>query len=248
MDSARQSIAHKIKALLSKTVENGATEQEAMAAISMAMKLMDKYQVTMTELEVKEEGFTKVTIHMRSNYHRWFCHGTINAINSLSNTKTLLHKAHGAGGTYDAPFSIYGFGQDVVFGEWVYNSLCELIMRASKDYARENKHMGSENNLRKAFIFGAAARISSRMYKEIREREDEHKKMSDSRALVVVDRKALVEQKIKEMFPKLRNSASQQAKNLSGEAFQAGQEKGQQASWSKPISNKPNYNTKQIGN
>lgn len=44
-------IESKIKALLSKTVENGCTEQEAIAALAMARKLMAKYKVEISETE-----------------------------------------------------------------------------------------------------------------------------------------------------------------------------------------------------
>ncbi len=223
----RVAMAAKIKALLSKTVENGATEEEAMSAVSMAMKLMDKYQIDMTETEVKEEGFERKAVNIVDCFQRWFCHGVCNAIGEISNCRVLFQ------GRKTVLF--YGFGQDVIFAEWVYKSLTALIMKASVTYAADNEGMDSNYMLRKAFIFGAASRIASRMYKEVRERKEAHTKHSDSRALVVVDRKALVEQKIGEMFPKLKKAGRQQSNNLSHDAYRAGQEKGSQARWDKPL-------------
>ena len=48
--------AAKIKALLGKTIENGATEAEAMAAAIKARELMDKYDIDLTTLDMKAEG------------------------------------------------------------------------------------------------------------------------------------------------------------------------------------------------
>ena len=230
-NSERAAMAAKIKALLSKTVENGATEEEAMSAVMMAQRLMDKYQITMTETEVKEEGFEKNAIHITGCYQRWFCHGIVNAIAALTNTKALYH------GRKTVCF--YGYGQDVAFATWVYKSLRDLITKASVDYANANEQLGSNYMVRKAFIFGAAARISSRMYKEVREREATHQKVSDSRALVVVDRKALVAHKINEMFPKLGKAASQSSKGFSLNAYLDGSKKGDQARWDKPLGSSP---------
>jgi len=235
----RRSIADKIKALLSKTVDNGASEAEAMAAVMMAQKLMDKYQITMSETEVQEEGFLHESIKITDCYHRWFCHGTVNAIAELTNTRAIYH------GSKSILF--YGYGQDVEFASWVYRSLRDLIVKASVQHSNSDPE-NSSYMLRKSFIFGAASRISSRMYKEVREREAAREGFSKSTALVVVDRGTLVDNKIKEMFPKLGKASHQSSRNLSVEAFRAGQAKGDNARWDKPIETKPSHNIKLINN
>ena len=52
---ANSKIVEKIAALLAKTVENGASEQEAIAAAMLAQKLMAKYQVEAVTFEEKVE-------------------------------------------------------------------------------------------------------------------------------------------------------------------------------------------------
>lgn len=52
---ANSKIVEKIAALLAKTVDNGASEQEAIAAAKMAQKLMAKYQVDAVTFEEKVE-------------------------------------------------------------------------------------------------------------------------------------------------------------------------------------------------
>lgn len=62
-----EKIARKIAGLLSKTVENGATEAEAIAAAKLAQKLMAKYHVSSVDVDtaeaIAEEGIDVV--------HRW---------------------------------------------------------------------------------------------------------------------------------------------------------------------------------
>jgi hypothetical protein len=51
----RESVIEKIKALLAKTVENGCTEAEMMAALSRAQALQDTYVVTAEELQLAKD-------------------------------------------------------------------------------------------------------------------------------------------------------------------------------------------------
>lgn len=52
----REAIIAKIRALMSKTIDAGATEAEAMAAMQKAYELLEKYQLSLSDLELKEEG------------------------------------------------------------------------------------------------------------------------------------------------------------------------------------------------
>lgn len=55
----REKIAARIRALLNKTVENGCTEDEAVSAADMAAKLLEKYNMTVDEAELRRSPFTK---------------------------------------------------------------------------------------------------------------------------------------------------------------------------------------------
>lgn len=55
-DTQNDSIKKKIRALLSKTVENGVTEGEAMLAAAKAAELMEKYDIETADLEEPVEG------------------------------------------------------------------------------------------------------------------------------------------------------------------------------------------------
>lgn len=50
-----QRIIDKIRAMLAKTVDNGCTEAEAMAALEMAQTMMDQYEVTEDDLKLEDE-------------------------------------------------------------------------------------------------------------------------------------------------------------------------------------------------
>src|ERR1700704_6469477 len=48
----RDSLIEKIRALMSKTVNNGCTEQEALTAVDKARAMMDAYEVTEADLHL----------------------------------------------------------------------------------------------------------------------------------------------------------------------------------------------------
>src|SRR6516225_810723 len=57
MTDSREKMLDKIRALLSKTTENGCTEEEYLAALAKARALMDTYEITEADLQLtKEEG------------------------------------------------------------------------------------------------------------------------------------------------------------------------------------------------
>jgi hypothetical protein len=49
-DTNLELVGRRIRGLLSKTTENGATEAEAMLAAAKARELMDKYRLTLTDV------------------------------------------------------------------------------------------------------------------------------------------------------------------------------------------------------
>jgi hypothetical protein len=51
----RDALIEKVKALLTKTVDNGCTEEEALAALDKAHALMDAYEVTEADLQLTKE-------------------------------------------------------------------------------------------------------------------------------------------------------------------------------------------------
>src|SRR6516165_9549940 len=57
----RESVIDKIRALLAKTVENGATEAEMMAALDKAAAMRDAYDISDEELQLPKEE--KVALH-----------------------------------------------------------------------------------------------------------------------------------------------------------------------------------------
>ena len=67
MTHDREAISRRIRALRAKTVENGCTEQEAIAAAQMLSDLLAKYNMTLDEAEIRASPFT----HHRESHDDW---------------------------------------------------------------------------------------------------------------------------------------------------------------------------------
>ena len=61
MNSNRDSLARRIRALRAKTVANGCTEAEAVAAAELLAALLQRYNMTLDEAELREQPFARHT-------------------------------------------------------------------------------------------------------------------------------------------------------------------------------------------
>lgn len=59
MSERREAIARRIRAMLQQTEENGCTKEEALNAAEMARKLLEEYNLTVDEVELRQSPFTK---------------------------------------------------------------------------------------------------------------------------------------------------------------------------------------------
>ena len=55
MNDSRRKMLERVRAILAKTMANGCTEGEAMAALAKARELMAAYEISESELEVNQE-------------------------------------------------------------------------------------------------------------------------------------------------------------------------------------------------
>lgn len=145
-----EKIMNKIMALLNKTVENGATEQEAIAAGLMAQRLMKKYKIS----EVVDTNKPKEVIRndIKIKTKTWisslagvigdnFCCKVIRtrAINVITRKPEYIIK-------------FYGYKQDVKVATKMFNVLCELIDRGIvKQKALAKRKHGTSKGVQNAY-------------------------------------------------------------------------------------------------
>ena len=89
-------VKSRIKALTEKTVANGCTEAEAMSAAEMVGRLLERYALSMDEIEVRTARCVQVEVELGSRRRRRI-DGTVPAIARFRDCKVWLTPASPGG-------------------------------------------------------------------------------------------------------------------------------------------------------
>ena len=88
LNADREKFAARIRALRSKTVENGCTEAEAMAAAELVAKLLETYNMTLDEAELRASPFEQATMEEDDRYVAEWLWVVADGIEHLTGAKT----------------------------------------------------------------------------------------------------------------------------------------------------------------
>jgi hypothetical protein len=152
----REKILERIRALLSKTVDNGCTEQEAISAAEMVSKLLDKYDLSASDLEKEEPSdFARKGSPIVDDIddRLW---KPASAIEMLTGTRYWRG---------DGMLVFFGRSSDVEIAEYILK-ICERAMRtASERYERGIAlyRPSLRRSKRMAFLDGMADSLRSKL-------------------------------------------------------------------------------------
>lgn len=192
MDNTNREAAMKrIRALMVKTVANGCSESETMAAAAKVGELMDRYGLTYSDLEIEKERCQQYT----ASYSYHDVNVIAGAIARFCGCRVWFE---GGGIQY------FGLPIDVVIATYM-TDLCRSAMRVGFDMflasrARPLKQRGRQ--LRKPFMMAMGYRISERLDGMASAREATAT-TANGTSLVVV-KKAVVEEQYLALGLKLR--------------------------------------------
>ncbi len=189
MNEDRARISAKIRALLAKTTENGATEAEAMAAAEKASELMGEYNLSMRDVQdVKDESWGKRArpfgkgSSRRRHYHE--VSNSMGAIAAFCDCKVWV-----SGGE----LVFFGTQTDTEIAHYMFDMLRETMDREYRRFekseaGRREKQYGTHGKtMRAAFMLGFVVRVNARLRQMKAEREATMRAASvTGTALVVV--------------------------------------------------------------
>ena len=240
----REKIAKIIRALLDKTTENGATEAEAMSSATKARELMDRYNVDRGSVGMEEEGVYKA-FSKRTNYKTLMLKDRMAAaIARFCDCKVWLNKGKDGG-----VITFFGLKSDADFAVWLLDSLDGFIRAQALPWIATHKAVVYKQRweMEKAFVFGAADRISERLSQLTRERAAamaEAARTSTGTSLVVV-KMAIVTREFAKLHMRLGRSSGSSARVNDGGAYSSGRAAGDRASFGRPV-NGPGSSVKLI--
>ncbi len=219
----------RIKALAEKTVSNGCTEAEAMAAAEMVGRLLERYALSMAEIDVREERCVQIEITLGGKQRRPI-DGCVPAIARFCDCKVWLSRgADGVGYTF------FGFEPDTAMAGY----LLQVIDRAMRSESALFKHgltRAKGAGLRKAstsFEHGMANRIAERLEAMHAAREAEVAAQRTTGTALILVKHRVVDQAFRETGIRLV-SASGLRRRINA-AYRQGMEAGGRVNLDRPV-------------
>jgi hypothetical protein len=226
MTDNRENLLGKIRALMSKTTENGCSEAEALAALDKARAMMDAYEVTAEDLQMtKEEKAVFRTEPPGSADPHGIKAGLCMAVAQFCECKVWR--------TREKTLTFCGMQSDARFATWLLDNLTTFVQSELASFLMGNVTIGSDRKLAMAsFALGCTKRISERL-DALCARSAQVVTSSNGRALVVVKSQAVSAKMASEgiTLGKPRTSRREIDRN----AYSAGKSAGERANFGRPV-------------
>lgn len=231
MSDTQDDIARRVRALLAKTVENGCTEAEALAAAQAARRIMDAHRLTQSDVQIEAEPIDDI----------WIDRPTAQKLSAVDLCATGISKYCGTKSWYEYKngkrmWRVIGLKDDTAMASYLYQMLANTIARETKAYARTTANggygSGYTRKVNQSFSVGMARRINARLHEMARNAEATAK-TSTGTALVVVKDHA-----VGSYFDTLGIKFSGSLggpKAHSEHAYHAGREAGDRVNLSRPV-------------
>jgi Protein of unknown function (DUF2786) len=228
MTANREQVVEKIKALMSKTVDRGCTEAEAMAALDKARAWMDAYEISEAELQLTKEE-TAVLRREPPNsldHHNIKFHLMGAVADFCSCEAAQRRKREGKAVTF------CGLPSDAELAIWLLDSLAVFVQAELANHLIATLPPRSERRkVITGFVKGCCERISDRLH-ALRD-QSAAAATSNGRELVAI-KSAAVDAKMKECG--IRVSGLYLGGQADGGSRKAGAAAGDRASFGRPVS------------
>lgn len=210
----KKAMAFKIKALLAKTTEAGCSEAEALAAAHKAHELLAKYQLSLSDLDLREEGTEQMSVNIDANVRDLAV-----AVGKYCECKVW----EGQGKMH-----FLGIKSDAFFAEWLMLALSSFVARKTLDYSLSQITVFQRDV--QDFSIGCSQRISQRLLDEVALRAAD---VVTGRELTIVKGQLITEAWAKKNIT-LR-SANWRRSASASEAYSAGVAAGNAARFNRPV-------------
>jgi hypothetical protein len=227
----RQSIIEKCKALLRKTVENGATEAEMLSALAKVQALQDSYEINDADLA---EAKVEVVRLIKETGEQVLDPGKIKWKMSYNVGKfcnVIFYRGVGQKG-----LTVIGTKPDIDWALWLLDHLADFVHQQLAEYLFTEGALAPRSDLRSIkanFIEAATLTISDRLKALMAQSEEQ--RTSNGKALMVIKSGAL-KVYLKEHDIRICAGGGSGPSNYHGGARDAGRAAGERASFGRPVS------------
>lgn len=233
----KKSIAKKIKALFAKTTEAGASEAEAMAAMAKGRELLEKYQLELSDLDIREEGTEKKSsIWSVVGEELYMDVGRYCECKPWRGSERKFHEAKRKNGRgwYENVyiFHFVGIKSDAVFAEWLLSALVNFVQNQQADFYLDNERVTPAQS--NDFVAGCCKRIKERIQHEIAERK-RLRPIGTGRDLVPL-KNAMIQEKLNQLGVNLTSYKQEKLSYVDAHAYAAGMAAGNNVGLHRPMS------------
>jgi hypothetical protein len=231
----------RIKALTEKTVANGCTEAEAMSAAEMVGRLLERYALSMDEIEVRAARCVEVEVSIGGKRRRPI-DGCVPAIARFCDCKVwLAHAVEGVpngNGASARPrrYIFFGFETDAALARYLYEVINHAIAFETASFKRTNPKLRAIR-LRKStasFQHGLVARVAARLKTMHNEREASVRAQRVTGTALILVKHQVVEEAFREANVRLV-SMTAIGPSVITRAYRDGWEAGERVNLGRPI-------------
>ncbi|MFL0083674.1 DUF2786 domain-containing protein [Tenacibaculum maritimum] len=219
----REKIKAKIKALLAKTTENGASKEEMESALSKANKLMVDFFISENDLKdpyIAEKCVLKEVPLIKSGYN---LRGFFNSLTTLFDCEYYYNSTR---------IYFFGFEEDTELCSYFYNFIVKSCLAEKDKFVKSEKYDELKScyhgrTLTASFIRGFVNAVSLKMKSMYNDRKLELSK--DRFSLVVVEKNSKVKNQFEALNIKITTKTIKQFV-AEESAFNSGKQKGNELS------------------
>jgi len=208
----------RLQALRAKTIANGCTEAEALSAAAKLAELLDRHDLSLSDLELREESCVQSAIETNRK-QRQPISACVPAIAEFCDCKVWREKDQ----TGRIRYVFFGMSASVEMGMSIYEVIAAALQSGWEDYARRQRFIRHSQDEKGSFMFGMAISLADKLITSKHERDNATLRAT-GRDLVVV-RKDVVEAEFTKLNMAFRQGRAS-GKKVSAEAFDAGHSAG----------------------
>lgn len=222
------SIADKIKKLFALSASNN--PEEAALATERARQLLEKYNLTLTDVEIKtadmiEKSITLTRSSKGTNYKNLpsWSYGLLEILNEHFYVKALLVASH----LNDNVVYILGARKDVEVATYVFNYLFREVETLCNTYLKQFRGTRGQDLKHTSYSYklGAIAGIEQ-ILTEQRSRQKQKKARTQNGTELVVIKNEATEKFVNEKYPHIEEKNSNPQMRTEGDAIRAGIKEG----------------------
>ena len=232
-------IKARIKALTEKTVTNGCTEAEAMSAADMVGRLLERYALSMDEIEIRSSRCVQREVPLGGQRRRPI-DGCVPAIARFCDCKVWLAPATGDHVAGEAPrgkcYAFFGFETDAELATYLYAVIERAIVTETNNFKLTHPRLRAVKLRQGAASFqhGMVARVSARLDALHEEREASVSAQRSTGTALILAKHRVVDDAFHETEVRLVSMSAVGAR-VDGRAYREGWAAGNKVNLSRPV-------------